>query len=433
MSLRSQGPRSPAGHRILLLAMMPMFTVSGCNLPSAAETTKPAEMREPAEPEMSLEEAVAVQPEDRRPTVLEEMGAPDAFTITFQELEGTVVRWEEWSYFDFDSRFDFLDGELVWTVELEPMPDGSIYAHFYDPRDFDAYMSVGAVRQLLVDQELVEIDLAEGDIPGGLILAADQILLGFDTDRLVYVETFALAPGEGPDAVALAPEPTAPTVPPTATVAATPVPVLIGPPTNTPVPGQPLPLEPAELLFEDTFQTASASAAPLFGPDVMSFAHEAGQGVMTASFQGGVLAAMYSGTLVQDFIAEFEISSDGVAPGSRVGFIFRSDDVVEGLAHYYHLALGPADGVIGIDAWKDGQWALQEAADVSGSLLPPTGTHRVRLEVQGSSMRVFLNGTFVLEVIDSQVMGAGIFGLSMISANPPETVSFDNLRIYAYP
>jgi hypothetical protein len=154
---------------------------------------------------------------------------------------------------------------------------------------------------------------------------------------------------------------------------------------------------------------------------------------MTASFQGGVLAAMYSGLLLQDFIAELEIVTDDLAPGSRVGFIFRSDSVADGLAHYYHLVLGPTDGVVGIDAWKDGRWTLVDSANVSDSLMPASATHRLRLEADGSTFRVFLNGTLVLEVSDSQIAGAGIFGLSIISANPPETVSFDNLQIYAHP
>lgn len=147
---------------------------------------------------MTVEEALAVEPVDRRQEVLEEMGAPDAFTITFQQIEGQTVRWEEWSYHEFDSRFDFVDGELLWAVELEPVPDGSIYAHFYDPRDFHASMTTAEARQLLADQELVQVDLAEGDIPGGLLLAGDQILLGFENDRLVYVQTLILTPEEAP-------------------------------------------------------------------------------------------------------------------------------------------------------------------------------------------------------------------------------------------
>jgi len=150
----------------------------------------------PFSEQMTLEEALAVPPEDRRPTVLEEMGAPDTFTIQFQELEGETVRFESWSYFDFQNRFDFVDGELLWTAELEPLPDGSLFPHYYHPADFQVGMTVDEVRELLGGVELLEIDLAEGDIPGGLGMVGDQILLGFDQGGLVYVETLALSPDE---------------------------------------------------------------------------------------------------------------------------------------------------------------------------------------------------------------------------------------------
>lgn len=144
--------------------------------------------------EMSLEEALEVAPVDSRPTVLEEMGPPDAFTVKFQELEGQTVRWETWSYFDFVTLFEFIDGELLWTIELEQVPDGSLYAHFYDPADFQAGLSPGEVKNLLSDQELLEIDLDALDLEDGLALAGDQILFGFDDNQLVYVETFILSP-----------------------------------------------------------------------------------------------------------------------------------------------------------------------------------------------------------------------------------------------
>jgi hypothetical protein len=126
--------------------------------------------------------------------VLEKMGAPDAFSIRFEIVEDQVVRWETWSYFDYESAMDFVDGELLWTMDLEPVPDGSLYAHYYNPEDFYAHMSVDEVRALLSWQTLEEIDLSEGEIESGVMLVGDQILLGFDQGRLVYVETLILEP-----------------------------------------------------------------------------------------------------------------------------------------------------------------------------------------------------------------------------------------------
>lgn len=141
---------------------------------------------------MTLEQALSTPSEDHQVRLLELMGPPDTFRLTFQELEGTDVRWEEWAYYDLGARFDFVDGHLLWTVDLEPAPDLAIYAHLYDPREFTANMSPAEAKALLVDQEVAEMDLAEGDIPGGLMMGADQLMLGFDQERLVYAESYYL-------------------------------------------------------------------------------------------------------------------------------------------------------------------------------------------------------------------------------------------------
>lgn len=424
----ASGPRrSPLTAIRILLAAVLLPAGLACNLLGYGK--EPTATLEPEFEGYSLEEALAVEPEDRRETVLELMGPPDAFRITFQELEGSVVRMEEWSYFDALTRFDFIDGELLWTVELEPVPDGTLYAHRYDPRNFTAYMSTSQVTALLEDQELERVDLTEADIEAGLIMAGDQILLGFDDDRLVYVQTFILIPEAGQDAAQAQATAIVAASPPTPSATAT----HPGPPTNTPRPGDPLPRARGELIFADSFDSPEGGAVPLFGPESMTLAYEAGQGGMTGIFQGGVLAAMYDQPVIADFIAELEIRAENLDPGSRVGLIFRSDDAQGGLERYYNLALGPGDATLAIDAWKQGQWVLQRQTPVSPALLPPSGTHRLRLEVEGSRFRVFLNGTFVLEVVDTSLPEAGILGLSLVSAAPPETVTFDNLRVYALP
>lgn len=188
-----QVPGPPRKVPLVLILLGSLFLL-GCALTQSLSEL--ISQVSPFSEQMTLEEALAVPPEDRRPTVLEEMGAPDTFTIQFQELEGETVRFESWSYFDFQSRFDFVDGELLWTADLEPLPDGSLFPHYYHPADFQAGMTADEVRELLGGRELLEIDLAEGDIPGGLGMVGDQILLGFDQGGLVYVETLALSPDE---------------------------------------------------------------------------------------------------------------------------------------------------------------------------------------------------------------------------------------------
>jgi len=87
-----------------------------------------------------------------------------------------------------------MNGTLVSTEKLDPLPDRSIFASEYDPQSFQAGMSVQAVTSLVGDTQLVQLDTTDEGGPGGLVMAGQQILFGFDQGQLVYVETLALTP-----------------------------------------------------------------------------------------------------------------------------------------------------------------------------------------------------------------------------------------------
>jgi hypothetical protein len=198
-SQHSPSPRSPhptlasfAPIGISLLLALILVSLA-CNLPSALGVKTPASAT--ATPSMSLQEALAVTPRDDRPEILKQMGHPDAFRIIFEDLDSHTVRREEWSYFDEQTRFDFIEGTLVDTVRIVPTPNGTIFASYYDPSDFTAYMSLDQVQALLSDQKLLQVDASQAGVPGGLVVTGNQILMGFDQGQLVYVETLVLTPG----------------------------------------------------------------------------------------------------------------------------------------------------------------------------------------------------------------------------------------------
>ncbi len=194
----------PSAWLICLAGLALLFLA--CNLPGAARlASPPGTQGSPGVPgggtapddldkAMTLDQALAIQQTDSRPQVLQQMGQPDAFEITYAELNGKPVREEEWSYFDDQKRFDFVNGALLWTVNIDPMPDFSLNAAVYDPLSFTDGMSTAEAQALLKGQQLSEFDLADYAVPGGQALAGDQILLGFDGGKLVYVRTFELAP-----------------------------------------------------------------------------------------------------------------------------------------------------------------------------------------------------------------------------------------------
>jgi hypothetical protein len=144
---------------------------------------------------MTLDQVLSMTLEDDRPQVLRQMGPPDVFKITFQELNGTRVRQEEWSYFDDQTRFDFINGALLWTIDINSVSDPAVNASTYNPLNFNDGMTVEEVRTLLNDQQLMQVDLADYGVPDGQALAGDQILLGFEGGKLVSVRTFELVQG----------------------------------------------------------------------------------------------------------------------------------------------------------------------------------------------------------------------------------------------
>jgi hypothetical protein len=151
-----------------------------------------------------LAEALSSLPVDDRPGVLAELGMPDAFDISVLQVEGGQVRMESWRYYQYGTRVDFVDGEAVWTMEIDPLPEGTLFSAWYNPLDFEIGMTTDQVSALLAGKSPAGmlpsyIDLSQGgeDLVGGMILAGDQVLVGLDNDRLVYVETVALVPEGG--------------------------------------------------------------------------------------------------------------------------------------------------------------------------------------------------------------------------------------------
>ena len=161
---------------------------------------------ESAVDQVGIDEAVAASAAfvDDRPAVLDRLGAPDSFQVTLDEIEGVMVRFESWSYHDLGYRIDFVDGAVAWNIEIDDLPGGSLLPIWYAPSDFELLMTLDDAQAVAADlspanQSPAAVDLSEGgeDYEGTVLLAGDQILLGFVDDVLVYIETFALSADDG--------------------------------------------------------------------------------------------------------------------------------------------------------------------------------------------------------------------------------------------
>lgn len=177
------------------ICLLLILTIAGCNLPLLKNSSPGTDISaNSALSGMSLEQALAVTPRDDRPAILDQMGPPDAFRITFETLNSQIVRQEEWSYFDDQTELDFVDGTLVSTQKIESVPDGTIFASVYDPLAFTAGMSLEETQSIMPGQTLAMVDLKDNGVPDGVAAFGEQILLGFDQGRLVYVETLVMVP-----------------------------------------------------------------------------------------------------------------------------------------------------------------------------------------------------------------------------------------------
>ncbi len=192
---------------ISLLVVLMLCVSLACNLltqRSEPSNDNDLEQIVDSEDQAALIEALAAEVEDHRPEIFAYLGQPDAFDIAIVVVEGEPVRMESWRYYQFGTQIDFVDGNALWVVEIDPMPAGTIYAAWYNPLDFfDGITGTQALR-IATDAsptgiEPQRIDLSEGgeDLIGGFALVGDQIVIGLYDDQVIFVETIAFVPEGG--------------------------------------------------------------------------------------------------------------------------------------------------------------------------------------------------------------------------------------------
>jgi hypothetical protein len=151
-----------------------------------------------------LTDALAGDVGDDRSEVLAYLGRPDAFNISIVTVDGVPVKMESWHYYQFGTRVDFVDGAAMWTIEIEPLPEGTILPAWYDPLAFEVGMSEEEATRIVTsaspagaEPEMIDLSPGGKDLAGGTALVGDQILIGLYQGEVVYVETVALVPEGG--------------------------------------------------------------------------------------------------------------------------------------------------------------------------------------------------------------------------------------------
>lgn len=182
-----------------------------------------------------------------------------------------------------------------------------------------------------------------------------------------------------------------------------------------------------QFLFHDGFTDPSISAVPLFAPEYMGFQVADGAGVMTAH-NSGVLTAMYASASAADFVATLKFLVPAPAAGAGYGMVFRSDDAAGGLAHFYLLLVSPTDGNVVLSRWDPA--GVEEITRVPYTA-GPTGQISMVTRAEGSHFEVEIDGEPLISADDSAPLGAGIFGLAMLSPVDGDLVIFQSLMVEA--
>lgn len=133
--------------------------------------------------------------------IVGQFGWPDAFSIMeVDDTDDKSLRYESWTYYAGQTKYEFVDGVFQTWGEVEPLPRDTIGTP-YRPNQFTLGASVNEVRVLVAGNEWMPMPgadlLIEGIADELEVYVAPQLVAGFSEGRLVFVEAMALVPDRG--------------------------------------------------------------------------------------------------------------------------------------------------------------------------------------------------------------------------------------------
>ncbi len=192
-----------------------------------------------------------------------------------------------------------------------------------------------------------------------------------------------------------------------------------------------------EVLFSDDFNSATSSARPVFGGDMMAFSNKDGHGHLSSSYASHVMPVIYYQSQFGDVVIEFDFMAPAPGTGSEYGLIFRAETAQDGtLDWYYLLGFAPTEQTVIFGAWLYNDWSVEKSFTLPANALKASEYNHVVLEARGAQIRAFLNDVLVMDLSDTTIKNPGAFGFFVIPADGSNTSSgdsvyFDNLQIYS--
>jgi len=129
------------------------------------------------------------------------MGPPDAFSISFDQAEGgssaTIVRYETWFYFDIQTAFEFVDGDLLSNMPVDDVAPLAILPRQYSPGQFKREMTWEDIKKLVTEPDAFSrADLPDAYGEKAWAYYGEQLMVAFDEEGLSLVETYPLESGD---------------------------------------------------------------------------------------------------------------------------------------------------------------------------------------------------------------------------------------------
>jgi hypothetical protein len=163
---------------------------------SAENTAMPAVGEEVAHTAVPAAPLTA-QLSEQQQLLVDEFGWPDSFTILeADDDQGGVVRYETWTYYAGKIIYTFFDGVFQVEDYTEPISRDAILSP-YHPDQFALGASSDQVGAWVVSGDLIQIPDEGGGLEGIDLYAAEQLIVGFEADRLVYVDALVFLPEGG--------------------------------------------------------------------------------------------------------------------------------------------------------------------------------------------------------------------------------------------
>jgi hypothetical protein len=183
--------------------------------------------------------------------------------------------------------------------------------------------------------------------------------------------------------------------------------------------------------FVRNWDDASLAGHTLFGNGTPAHAIASSRYQLSNGIGGNSYSRLDTAYSVANFALEVDLIVSGNNAG-RHGVVYRTTGWSDNGGMYaYQAWIIPAAGTGILLRLQSGQnnsaGGLQNDLETVSIPGPDSGTFRMRVEVSGSTHRVFINGVQRISLVDSTFLSPGQFGLYM-SLNTQDA-QFDNLRI----